>query len=96
MIGFELLVRIRKEKRIEFLQLFEMAKTADSRVDGRFDLELFEKVSEPNTFLWREQWASDDSLQLYCKENKYRAIIGAINILGKLVHKNRFRLFEGE
>lgn len=92
MIGFELLVQIRKEKRTEFLQLFDMVKTVNQHIDGRLDLELFEQVSEPNMFLWREHWVSDELLTLYRKENKYRAMMGAINILGELVYKQRILL----
>lgn len=96
MIGFELLVKIRKEKRIEFLQLFDMLKADNQQVDGRLEVELFEQVSHPNTFLWREHWGSDELLTLYRNENKYRAMMGAINILGELVYKKRFTITGGD
>jgi len=90
MIGLELLIKVRTEKRTEFLQLFDMVKTAGSPFEGRLDLELFESINERNTFLWREHWEKDQFLNIYYKDNKFLAVIGAINILGKLVHKKTF------
>ena len=94
MIGLEILVRIKPEKRAEFLQAFDMLKTVDRLGDRRLELELFERVNESNTFLWLEHWDNDESLTHYYEENKFRAMMGAIDILGQLVHKRTFSITE--
>lgn len=94
MLGLEILVRINPEKRVEFLQAFDMLKTIDQLEDRRLDLELFERVNESNTFLWLEHWDNNESLTQYYNENKFRAMMGAIDILGQLVHKRTFSITE--
>jgi quinol monooxygenase YgiN len=94
MIRFEILVKIHSGKRTEFLQLFDMVKTPGQMIDGRLDLELFERVDAPNNFLWVEHWKDNQLLSLYYKQDRFRGMIGAINILGQLVHKKTFSFEE--
>lgn len=95
MIGLEIMVRIYPQKRTEFLQVFDMSQGFDFSYDKRVSMHLFERVNEANTFLWREEWENNESLMLYCKENRFRATMGAIGILGELIHHKHF-LFEEE
>ena len=94
MVGLEILVRINPDKRAEFLQAFDLLTELDQQGDRRIDLELFEQVQEPNTFLWIEHWINDESLTSYYENNKYRALMGAIEILGQLIHKRSFSIKE--
>ena len=87
MTGFEILIRIHPEKRAEFLLAYEMLKSNDQQDKDRLELELFEQVIEPNTFLWFERWTSDESLSRYTADNRYRAMMGAIDALGQLLYK---------
>lgn len=92
MIGHEILVRIHPEKRTEFLQAFDMLKTDDQLTDSRLEMELYEQVNESNAFLWLEHWDNDEALTRYYEENRYRAMMGAIEILGQLVHIRTFSI----
>ncbi len=94
MVGLEILFKIYPEKRAEFLLAFDMMKTVEGLEENRIDLELFELVREANTFLWLEHWDNADSLTHYCNENKYRALMGAIDILGNLIHKRTLSIAE--
>ena len=89
MIGLELTVKIYPQKRTEFLQVFEMSQSSAGLYLERTGLRLYEKVNEANTFLWQEDWQSLESLTLYCQDNRFRATVGAINILGELIHHNQ-------
>jgi len=94
MVGFEILVKIEPEKRFEFLQTF---KLMDQTVDNNSDFVgqvLFEKISEPNCFLWTEDWKSGESLEAYRQTDKYRALLGAIDVLGALIKIRTFTLTE--
>jgi len=92
MIGFEILVIIHPEKRTEFIQAFDMLKTVDQQAGRRLELELFERVNKPNTFLWLEHWNSDEALCHYCEDTRYLSMLGAIDILGQLVHRRTFSI----
>ena len=94
MVGIELLIKISPDKRVEFLQAFDMLKQLDQLGDNRVDLELFEQIKEPNTFLWLEHWDNTESLKHYYQDNKYRAMMGAIDIMGQLVQRRTFSIKE--
>ena len=94
MVGIEILVSIRPEKRVEFLQSFEMLTQLDQLEGRRIDFELFEQIKEPNTFLWLEHWDNNESLANYYQENKFKAMMGAIDIMGHIVQKRTFSIKE--
>lgn len=94
MIGLEILFKIYPEKRAEFILAFDMMKSIESQEKRRTGLELFEMVTEPNTFLWLEHWDDDESLTFYCSEDKFRALMGAIDILGNLIQKRTHSIKE--
>ena len=94
MVELEILFKIYPAKRAEFLLAYEMMKTVEQLEKNRIDLELFELVRESNTFLWLEHWDTAESLARYCSETKYRALMGAIEILGNLIHKRQLSITE--
>ena len=94
MVGIEILVKIYPEKRVEFLQAFDMLRQLNQLGDNRIDLDLFEQIKEPNTFLWLEHWDNKESLSSYYENNKYRAMMGAIDIMGQMVNKRTFSVKE--
>ena len=87
MVGIEILVKINPEKRVEFLQAFNILKQLDQLGNNRINLDLFELVKEPNTFLWLEHWDNKESLTIYYQDNKYKAMLGAIDIMGQMLAK---------
>lgn len=94
MVGFEIVVKINANNRVEFLQAFEMARDEEVHRSSCHDMGLFEQVSSVNTFLWRERWRDDEALVHYLESNSYRMMIGAVNVLGKLVEKRMCRFEE--
>ena len=94
MVGFEILIRIKSEKRVEFLQAFEMVQHIEKLDDNRIDLNLFEEVKDSNTFLWVEHWDNNEFLYNYYCTNEFMAMMGAIDVLGQLVHKRSFLIME--
>ena len=94
MVGFEIVVTINASNRVEFLQAFEMARDDGSHLNSCHDMKLFEQVSSVNTFLWIGRWRDDEELVHYLESNTYRMMVGAVNILGKLVEKRMCRFEE--
>jgi quinol monooxygenase YgiN len=94
MIGLEMIFKIHPEKRSEFLLAIDMMKEAGHLEENRIGMQLFEQVTESNTFLWLEHWEDTEVLNNYCNQNKFRALMGAIDILGKIIHKRTHLITE--
>ena len=89
MVNLEILVRIQSDHRHEFIQAFEMFSMKQANGDkctgACLDRSIFECIGTANCFLWLEKWADCESLDAYMQTNHFKAILGAIQVLGKLV-----------
>jgi quinol monooxygenase YgiN len=93
-VGLELLVKIQPEKRFEFLQAFKLMTQNNRKARDCIAQTLFEKLEEPNAFLWMEDWKNIESLESYRKTDQFRSILGAIEVLGSLVKIRMFTRIE--
>jgi quinol monooxygenase YgiN len=85
MVSLEILAKIQPGKRYEFLQTFEILTQANRKARDCIEQTLFEKSNEPNSFLWIEDWKNSESLESYRQTEKFRSLLGAIDVLGTLV-----------
>ncbi len=83
MVGLELLIEIEPGRRAEFLQMFDMVKLVNHTKGKRLDLKLYQQLNSQNCLLWRENWEDAESLELYHSDIQVKAMLGAIDILGK-------------
>lgn len=91
MIGFEILVKVSRDKRHEFLQTCALWAKAEGKNQGRLNQALYEKADDANTFLWAETWEESDKMEAYLKSNQFRLILGAISVLGE-----NYKLLRGQ
>ena len=82
-IGLELRIQIRPEKRAEFLQMREMLRGKEQSSDC-VDLKVYEEVDGSNSFLWLERWKGKEPLERYMDSDQFRVLLGAIDVLGAL------------
>jgi len=82
-VGLELRIRIKPDKRTEFLQMREMMK-GRVRPEGCVDQKIYEEVDGSNCFLWLERWKERSPLDRYMKSEDFRMILGAVEVLGEL------------
>jgi quinol monooxygenase YgiN len=93
MIGLQILMHIPSKHRHELLQAFEMLSNKQENgpkcTAGCLDRSIFESMGTANRFLWMEKWADLELLEDYMKTDRFRALLGAIQVLGKLdaIHK---------
>ena len=93
MIGLEILMHIPSKHRYELLQAFEIFSTKQKNgqecTGGCIDRSIFESMGTANRFLWMEKWTDQESLEIYMKTVRFKALLGAIQVLGKLdaIHK---------
>ncbi len=84
MVGLEIQVRVAKEKRQEFLQTCDFLSQAKDQIVACVGQTLFEEVGELNRFLYVEQWTDSGLLESYLASDRFRTLLGAIEVLGKL------------
>ncbi|MBW1970060.1 MAG: antibiotic biosynthesis monooxygenase [Deltaproteobacteria bacterium] len=94
MVGLEILVKIQPEKRFEFMQTFEFMTQTNHKARDCIEQTLFEKSNESNSFLWIEDWKNSESLESYRQTEKFRSLLGAMEVLGSLVKIRTFTFIE--
>ena len=93
MIGLEILMHIPSKHRYELLQAFEMFSHKQEKCPERsgacLDRNIFECIGTPDSYLWMEKWTDLNSLEEYMKTDRFKALLGAIEVLGDLdaIHK---------
>jgi quinol monooxygenase YgiN len=83
MFGLELRIRIKPDKRTEFLQMREMLQ-GRARPEGCVDQRIYEEIDGSNSFLWSERWNTRGPLDEYMKSEDFRMLLGAVDVLGEL------------
>lgn len=90
MHGLEIHVDVAPGKRREFLVAVESLLEAESAAgSASASCRVFEQLGLPNHFLWREEWTDRAALDLRVSSNEFRAVVGALRILGE-AHELRF------
>ena len=90
MVGLGITVRVEGKNRLEFFQACEMlARTSDS-TGSCVQQKLFENTEESGEYLWMEIWKDADSLQTHIHSDRFRSLIGVIQILGELSTIHRY------
>ena len=84
MVGLEILVSIQPGQRQEFLQTIDMFRCPQNHEKARIGCSIFETVGTPNQFLWVEKWTDQSLLEDYMKTGRFKALLGAIQVLGEL------------
>ena len=85
MVGLELRIQIRPDKRTEFLQMREML-LGKNRPSECVEQKIYEEVDGSNRFLWSERWAKMEPLEKYMGSEQFRVLLGAVEVLGELEH----------
>ncbi len=96
MVRLEIMVKIEPENRLEFTQTFEFMMKPKHRPLDCIGLMLFEKIEESNTFLWVEDWKTKESLETHQEGQRFRSMLGAMNVLGAPIKQWNFTLKEGK
>ena len=84
MVGLQIMVTIQSGNRQEFLQAIEMLCSQQASHKDRAKDYVFESVDTPNHFFYLKQWTNRRLLDNYLKTDRFRALLGAIQVLGKL------------
>ena len=100
MIGLEILIHIPSRHRHEFIQSFEILpyakKVGHEGTRSCIERSIFECIDTPNRYIWMERWTDNKTLETYMQTDRFKAILGAIQILGKIdsIHKGEISEFK--
>ena len=82
MFAIEIHSEVRPDKRDEFLQAISTLRPPGDADGGCVAQGVYEARAEPNRFLWVEQWPDQTQLQQRLRSPKFRALLGAVRVLG--------------
>ena len=82
MVGIEISVEVRPEKRDEFLQAVETLSPLGEEGKQCQSQEIYEDHGQRNRFLWVERWQDNEKLQARLDSDRFRALLGAVRVLG--------------
>ncbi|TDJ53887.1 MAG: hypothetical protein E2O47_07190 [Gemmatimonadetes bacterium] len=83
--GLEIMIQIRPDKHEEFVQAVEELRPGAPVGDDPAEVSgLFHRTGAEDRFLWLERWATLGGLSDRLASDNFRALLGAIRVLGEL------------
>jgi quinol monooxygenase YgiN len=84
MVGLGITVRVEGKNRLEFLQAWEMLAGTSEGTGSCVRQTLYENTAASGEYLWLEIWDDTDSLEKHMRSDRFRSLIGVIEVLGEL------------
>lgn len=82
MVGIEIQIEVKPEKRPEFLQAVESLQRTVGSEAACESQHVYEERGHPNQFLWVERWTDTEEIRARLRSAKFRSLMGAIRVLG--------------
>jgi len=93
MIGVVIRAGVESGQRHELMQMFKETSRPDQLPVACLERRVYEEADLPANLLLVEQWSDKAAINSYLSSDQFRALIGAVKVLGKLVD---VRIFEAE
>jgi quinol monooxygenase YgiN len=91
MIGVVIRAGFEPGQRYELMQMFKETSRPDQLPVACLERRVYEEAHAPTNLLLVEQWSDKAAMSSYLSADQFRALIGAVKVLGKLVD---VRIFE--
>jgi quinol monooxygenase YgiN len=91
MIGVIIRARVEPDQRHDLMQMFKETSRPDQLPVACIERRVYEEAHLPTNLLLVEQWSDKATTNSYLSSDQFRALIGAVKVLGKLVD---VRVFE--
>ncbi len=91
MTGLVIIARVEPHQRHELMQMFQEVSRPDQLLAACLERRIYEESHSPTNLLLVEHWSERAALNSYLSSDQFRALIGAVKVLGKLVD---VRIFE--
>ena len=86
MIGLLIRAQVEADRRHEMMQMCKSWLASDQLPGACLERRAYQDAVSPNDLLLIEQWSDETSMSSYLSSDQFRALIGAVKVLGKLVH----------
>ena len=93
MIGIVIRARVEPTQRHELMQMFKETSRPDRLPATCLKRRVYEEAHLPTNLLLVEQWSDKAAMNSYLSSDQFRALLGAVKVLGKMVD---VRIFEAE
>ena len=93
MIGLVIRVQVEPHQRHELMQMFKETSRPDQLPASCSERRVYEESHLPTNLLLVEHWSDKAAMNSYLSSDQFRALIGAVKVLGKLMD---VRIFEAE
>ena len=91
MIGIVIRAEVEPNQRHELMQMFKETSRPDQLPVACLERRVYEEAYLPANLLLVEHWSDKEAMNSYLSSDQFRALIGAVKVLGKLVD---VRIFE--
>ena len=93
MIGVVIRAGVEPAQRHALMQMFKATSRPDRLPATCLERRVYEEAYLPTNLLLVEQWSDRVAMNSYLSSDQFRALIGAVKVLGKLLD---VRIFEAE
>jgi quinol monooxygenase YgiN len=83
--GILIRARVELEQRRELMQMFKETSLPNRFPAACLERRLYEEAVAPTNLLLIEQWSDEVAMNSYLSSEQFRALIGAVKVLGELV-----------
>ena len=97
MIGILIRAQVEPYKRHELMQMCEIWLASNHLPEACLERQVYQNAITPTDLLLVEHWSDEAQMNSYLSSDRFRALIGAVKVLGKLVHVStcEARIVEG-
>jgi quinol monooxygenase YgiN len=85
MIGVVIRAQVEPNQRHELMQMFKETSRPDQLPPACLERRVYEEAHLPTNLLLVEHWSDKAAMNSYLSSDQFRALIGAVKVLGKLV-----------
>jgi quinol monooxygenase YgiN len=93
MIGVVIRAGVQSYQRHELMQMFKEISRPDQLPMACSERRIYKEAYLPTNLLLVEQWSDKPAMNSYLSSDQFRALIGAVKVLGRLVD---VRVFEAQ
>ena len=86
MIGIQIRAQVEADRRYELMQMCNNWLALNHLPPACLERHVYQDTIAPNDLLLVEQWSDEAQMNSYLSSDRFRALLGAVKVLGKLVH----------
>jgi quinol monooxygenase YgiN len=92
-IGIIIRAEVEPDQRHELIQMCKSWLASNQVPQACSERRVYEDVISPTRLLLVEEWSNEEAMRSYLSSERFRALLGAVKVLGNLVD---LRVFETE